>query len=133
MGVANGPPNWWMCARPCRQRQLGYSRRASQNRQDSGRSAGSIEGGFPMGVGGIGNCWYTVFVAARFLQDEFDEDEDPRVARVREQGLETWSVRPRATWLDEDVDESKIIVLFGTRLALIGDGGPDAMQVQAEE
>ncbi len=87
-----------------------------------------------MQVGGIGNCWYTVFVAARFLEDEpYDEEEDPRVARVKEQGLETWAVRPRATWLDDDVDESKLIVLFGTKLALIGDGGDDAKHIPPEE
>src|SRR5262245_39298141 len=86
-----------------------------------------------MGVGGIGNCWYTVFVAARFLEDEFDEDTDPRAVAAREQGLETWAIRPRATWLDDEVDESKVIVLIGKRLALIGDGHDDVAQVSADE
>lgn len=86
-----------------------------------------------MNVGGIGNCWYTVYVAVRFLENEdYDEGQDPRAVAAHEAGLETYAVRPRATWLDDDVDESKLIVLIGTRLALIGDGGPDAERVPAD-
>jgi len=87
-----------------------------------------------MNVGGIGNCWYTVYVAVRFLEKEdYDEEQDPRAVAAHDAGLETYAVRPRATWLDDDVDESKLIVLFGTKLALIGDGGEDATCVSAEE
>src|SRR5688500_14914320 len=87
-----------------------------------------------MMVGGIGNCWYTVFIAARFLEEEdYDADEDPRVAAAGEHGLDTWTVRPRATAYDQDVDESKRVLLIGKRLALLGDGGPDSAHVPADE
>ena len=84
-------------------------------------------------VGGIGNCWYTVFFGARFVVEEYHEEKDPRSTLAKEQGLDTWVVRPRATWLDDEVDESKLIVLIGTRLALIGDGGADAQHIPADE
>lgn len=87
-----------------------------------------------MQVGGIGNCWYTLFIAARFLEaEDYDSDEDPRAAAAKECGLDAWVVQPRATAYDQDVDESKRIVLFGKRLALIGDGGADAAHVPAED
>jgi hypothetical protein len=88
-----------------------------------------------MMIGGIGNCWYTVFVAARFVitEDEYDQDEDPRVIEAKAQGLDVWMVRPRATAEDPDVDEDSRIQLIGKRLALIGDGGPDSAHIPPEK
>jgi hypothetical protein len=87
-----------------------------------------------MKVGGIGNCWYTMYIAAHFLEDEdFAPDEDPRVAAAEEHDLDWYIVQPRSTVDDHDVDESKRILLIGTRLALIGDGGEDAAHLPGEE
>lgn len=84
--------------------------------------------------GGIGNCWYTVFVGLRFLvpHEEYDET-DPRVLAAKAHGLDVWGVQPRATAEDPDVDETNLAVLIGRRLALIGDGGDDAARVPAAE
>src|SRR4051794_40942623 len=87
-----------------------------------------------MRVGGIGNCRYTVFIAAHFLvEEDYDGDEDPRNAAAEKHHLDWYTVRPRRTWLDEDVDESKRILLIGKRLALLGDGGADAARLSPEE
>jgi hypothetical protein len=87
-----------------------------------------------MQAGGIGNCWYTVYVGARYLVDEdYDATADPRVAAAEAQDLEWCTIPPRSTADDQDVDESKRILLFGKRLALIGDGGDDAAHLPAEE
>ncbi|MCI0701065.1 MAG: hypothetical protein L0241_08275, partial [Planctomycetia bacterium] len=89
-----------------------------------------------MRIGGIGNCWYTVFIAARFLidQEEYDdEDTDPHVLAANKHGLEVWGVRPRRTAYDQEVDESKWVLLIGKKLALIGDGGDDSVHIPPDE
>lgn len=87
-----------------------------------------------MMAGGIGNCWYSVYVAVRFLvpREEYDERTDPRTRAAKKHKLDVWSVRPRGTAEDPDVDESQVVLLFGKKLALIGDGGADAARVPAK-